>query len=89
MHQAETKLEQAITEAHVLGSRRLQWQILSLLAQLETDKERLLAINMEARDIVDYIANHITTGELPQAFLRSAAQAGVNAADSSIVSSTK
>jgi hypothetical protein len=89
LQEAKTKLEQAITEAHVLGSRCLQWQILSLLAQLETDKERLLAINMEARDIVDYIANHITTGEQHQAFLRSTAQAGVNAADSSIVSSTK
>ncbi len=54
-----------------LGSRRLLWQIIATLAELESDKERSRALKTEAREIVDYIVNHITRENLRQSFLRS------------------
>jgi hypothetical protein len=50
LKEARMILEQALREAKILGSRRLQWQILTILAQLELDKERSMVIKAEAAD---------------------------------------
>ena len=72
---AQTKpaLEQARTEAKKVGSRRLSWQILALLAEIENDKDKAAALKSEARENVDYIAAHISDGELRDSFLKSGA----------------
>ena len=74
---AKLTLEQARTAAGNLGSRRLLWQIIATLAELESDKELSLGLIAEAREIVGYIANHITREELRESFLRLAALGGV------------
>jgi tetratricopeptide (TPR) repeat protein len=68
--QAKNALEQARRAAEKLGSRYLLWQIIAILAELETDKDLAMKLKTEARQIVDYIAGHITRQELRQAFLR-------------------
>jgi tetratricopeptide (TPR) repeat protein len=74
---AKLTLEQARTAAGNLGSRRLLWQIIATLAELESDKELSLGLIAEAREIVGYIANHITPDDLRESFLRLAALGGV------------
>jgi predicted ATPase len=69
--QAKNTLEQALSEAEKLGSRYLLWQIIAILADIETDKDLSIKLRAEARQIVDDIANHITRQDLRQAFLRS------------------
>jgi hypothetical protein len=71
--EAKPVLEQARTAAGNLGSRRLLWQIIANLAELESDKARSGALKAEAREIVHYIANHIAREDLRQSFLRSTA----------------
>jgi tetratricopeptide (TPR) repeat protein len=71
MLQAKNALEQARSAAEKLGSRYLLWQIIAILAEIETDKELSLKLKAEARQIVDFIANHITRKDMREAFLRS------------------
>ncbi len=71
LKEARDALEQARSEAEKLGSRRLLWQIIANLAELEPDPEQSRALNTEAREIVQYIANRITREDLRNAFLRS------------------
>ncbi len=66
---SKNALEQSLSEAKILGSRRLQWQIIAMLAELEPDKDLAAGLNIEARQIVDYIANHITDQHLRETFL--------------------
>ncbi len=75
--EAKIILEQARTEAKRLGSRRLLWQIFVTLADLESDEELALGIKAEAREIVQYIADHITSKDLRESFLRSTALSGL------------
>ena len=70
---AKIALEKARTEAEKLGSRRLLWQIIANLAELESDEERSMALKAKAREIVHYIADHITPEDLRASFLGSAA----------------
>jgi predicted ATPase len=69
--QASSALEQARTEAETLGSRRLLWQILALLAETENNKDKAAALKSEARENVDTIASHISNEELRDSFLKS------------------
>jgi ATP/maltotriose-dependent transcriptional regulator MalT len=59
----------ALTEAQAIGSRRMLWQILAALSQLETDPAEVECLRRQAREIVEYIANHIGTPELRASFL--------------------
>ena len=77
LQQAKTALEQARGEAENLGSRRLLWQIIMTLAEVEADKGRSEALIAEARAIVEYIANHISRKDLRESFLRFAAVCAV------------
>ncbi len=74
---AKITLEQARTAVKSLGSRRLLWQIIASLAELESEKELSLGLKAEAREIVDYIANHITPVNLRESFLHSVEKAGL------------
>jgi predicted ATPase len=69
--QASSALEQARTAAKTLGSRRLLWQILAQLAEIENDQDKAAALNAEAREHIDYIAAHISSEELRDSFLKS------------------
>jgi predicted ATPase len=71
VQEAKLALEQARAAAESLGSRRLLWQIIASLAEIETDPERVTALRMEARGIVQFIADHITDQDLREAFLQS------------------
>jgi predicted ATPase len=78
---AKSTLGQARNEAEHLGLRRIQWQILALLAQLEPDTELSEALKAEAIEIVKYIAGHITSESLRNAFVHSAELRGVKIHD--------
>jgi predicted ATPase len=69
--EAKIALDQARTEAENLGSRRLLWQIIAALAELESDKDLSVALRTESREIVDSIANSITRKDLREAYIRS------------------
>ena len=71
--QASSALEQARTEAKTVGSRRLLWQILALLAETENDQDKAAALKSEAREHVDIIASHISDEKLRNSFLSSKA----------------
>jgi len=73
LQEAKIALEQARTEAEKLGSRLLLWQIIAILAELESDKQLSLGLKAQAREIVQFIANHITLKDLRESFLRSTA----------------
>jgi tetratricopeptide (TPR) repeat protein len=75
--EAKITLEQARIEAKNLGSRRLLWQIIAFLAEIEGENDESLGLKAEAREIVDHIANHITPDNLRASFLRFAALSGV------------
>jgi len=66
---AKLTLEQARIEAGNLGSRRLLWQIIATLAELESDKELSLGLIAEAREIVGFITDHLSDPDLKQSFL--------------------
>jgi tetratricopeptide (TPR) repeat protein len=61
-------LEEARVEARRLGSRRALWHILASLAEL-ADPDEAEVLRHEARDIVQVIANHITSEQLRAEFL--------------------
>ncbi len=68
---AKAALEQACLAAEVLGSRRLLWQILAALAGVEPDIEKATALKAQAREVIQFIADHINGDELRSQFLHS------------------
>jgi type III secretion system FlhB-like substrate exporter len=64
----ETLLE-AQAKAEAVGSRRMLWQILFVLSQLETDPATAERLHRQAVEIVEYIAGHISDPELRASFL--------------------
>jgi hypothetical protein len=72
--EAKSAFEQACSAAETLGSRRLLWQIFSAMANLEPDNEQSTTLRARSREIIQAIANTITTPELKEAFLRSATE---------------
>jgi len=71
LEKAKAALEQARLEAEKLGPRRLLWQVIAPLAELETDPQRSAALKAEARTFVQFIADHITRPDLRASFLAS------------------
>jgi tetratricopeptide (TPR) repeat protein len=68
---AKGAFEQARFAAEAIGSRRLLWQILAALAEIESDKEKSDAMKAQARETIQFIADHITSDELRSSFLQS------------------
>jgi hypothetical protein len=57
--------------------RRSLWQIIATQAELESDKAQSLSLKAEARQTVQYIADHIAPADLRESFLRCAALSGI------------
>ena len=68
--EAKESFAQARTAAEALGSRRMLWQILAALAELEDDAAQANALRAQAREIVAYITEHMPP-ELRGGFLHS------------------
>jgi tetratricopeptide (TPR) repeat protein len=66
---ARKTLLEAQAEAEAIGSRRMLWQILSALSQLETDPTEAERLHKQAQEIVAYIADNISEPELRASFL--------------------
>ncbi len=61
-------LMKARVKAEAIGSRRSLWPILVALSQLEADPTETENLRRQAREIVEYIADHLPT-DLPDSFL--------------------
>jgi tetratricopeptide (TPR) repeat protein len=68
---AKAAFEQARLAAEALGSRRLLWQILAALAGFESDIKKSAALKAQARETIQFIADHIDGDELRSQFLQS------------------
>jgi tetratricopeptide (TPR) repeat protein len=68
---AKAIFEQARLAAEALGSRWLSWQILAVLAGIESDNGKSAALKSQARQIVQLIADHIDKEEMRSRFLQS------------------
>ena len=68
---AKDAFEQARLAAEVIGSRRYLWQILSAMAEIESDHEKSAALKTQACETIQFIADHITSDELRSSFLQS------------------
>jgi tetratricopeptide (TPR) repeat protein len=66
---ARKTLLEAQAEAEAIGSRRMLWQILFALSQLETDPTEAERLHEQAQEIVAYIAHNISEPELRASFL--------------------
>jgi tetratricopeptide (TPR) repeat protein len=66
---AHRTLLEARAEAEALGSRRMLWQILGALSQLETDPAEARHLRQQAHEIVQSIAGNISNPELRVSFL--------------------
>jgi DNA-binding SARP family transcriptional activator/predicted ATPase len=67
---ARGRLREARLEAEQMGSRRLQWRILSALSEMEEDGIQASRLRQGARDIVETISGHIVQAELRASFLK-------------------
>ena len=70
---AKSSFEQARLAAEAIGSRHTLWQILSAMAECESDPEKSAALKTQAREAIQFIADHITNAELRSLFLQSEA----------------
>jgi hypothetical protein len=66
--QAQESFAQARAAADALGSRRMLWQILAALAELEDDAAQENALRAQACEIAAYIVEHMSP-ELRESFL--------------------
>jgi hypothetical protein len=65
---ARKTLLEARAAAEAIGSRRMLWQILFALSQLEMDPTEAKVLREQAREIINYIADH-TPLDLRTSFL--------------------
>ena len=70
---AKAAFEQSRFTAEAIGSRRLLWQILSAMAEIEPDPEKSVLLKTQARDHLQFIADHLKSDELRSLFLQSEA----------------
>jgi predicted ATPase len=68
---AKSAFEQARLAAEAIGSRRLLWQILAALAGVESDNGKPAALKAQAREIIQFIADHIHEDAMRSQFLQS------------------
>ena len=68
---AKSAFEQARAAAQVMGSRRLSWQILAALAGVESDHGKSATLIAQAREIIQFMADHMHEDEMRSRFLRS------------------
>jgi len=68
---AKAAFEQARLAAETLGSRWLMWRILAALGGIESDTGKSTALKAQAREIIQFIADHMHEDELRTQFLQS------------------
>jgi tetratricopeptide (TPR) repeat protein len=68
---AKAAFEQARLAAEALGSRWLMWQILAAQAGVESEDGKTSALKSQAREIIQFIADHIHEDEMRSQFLQS------------------
>jgi hypothetical protein len=68
---AKTEFEQVRLAAEALGARWLMRQILAALAGVESDEEKSSALKLQARQVTQFIADHIHEDEMRSQFLQS------------------
>jgi hypothetical protein len=68
---AKNAFEQARHAAEALGSRRLLWQILAALVGVESDNGKSAALKAQARESIQFIADHIHEDVMRSQFLQS------------------
>ncbi len=68
---AKSAFEQARLAAEAIGSRRLLWQILAALAGVESDNGKPAVLKAQAREIIQFIADHIHEDAMRSQFLQS------------------
>ena len=66
---ARERLLEAHTEADAMGARWSLWQIFLALSKVETDPSEADNLRQQARQIVEYITDHINQDDLRQSFL--------------------
>jgi class 3 adenylate cyclase/tetratricopeptide (TPR) repeat protein len=66
---ARQRLLESCSEAQAIGSRRTLWHALSALSRLAADQREAQQLRREARQVVDYIADHIDQADLRRSFL--------------------
>jgi len=66
---ARDRLLEARAEAEALGAWRILWRVLDALSQLEKDPSRAKELRQEARQVIEYIADHIDQDDLRTSFL--------------------
>jgi hypothetical protein len=75
LDQYYSELESYFPPAHLaaeaIGSRHLLWQILAALAGVESDNGKSAALKSQAREIIQFIADHIHEDAMRSQFLQS------------------
>jgi hypothetical protein len=70
--EARAALLEARAEAEALGARRILWEILFALSEMEAQRDNAdeaVALRRQAQEIVEYIADHVGAPELRASFL--------------------
>jgi tetratricopeptide (TPR) repeat protein len=67
---AKDAFEQARLAAEALGSLRLLWQILATTAGIEPDSGKSSLLKSEAREIIQFIVDHIHNNDMKSQFLQ-------------------
>ncbi|MFQ5855112.1 MAG: tetratricopeptide repeat protein [Anaerolineae bacterium] len=70
--EAQARLAEARAEAKVLGSRRMLWQILATLAEIEAQRGQVAEaenLRAQAREVIRFIVDHAGRPELRATFL--------------------
>ncbi|MFQ5593143.1 MAG: hypothetical protein ACE5HA_03240 [Anaerolineae bacterium] len=65
-------MAEARAEAEAMGARRMLWQILAALAEIEGQRGRMAEaenLRAQAREVIAFIADHTGTSELRASFL--------------------
>jgi hypothetical protein len=66
---ARQRFLESRSEAEDVGSRRVQWRVLLALSQIEPDPAEAERLRSKARQVVEYIVNHIDQDDLRNSFL--------------------
>jgi ATP/maltotriose-dependent transcriptional regulator MalT len=70
--EAQARLAEARAEAEAMGARRMLWQILAALAEIESRRGHVAEaenLRAQAREVIAFIADHAGTPELRASFL--------------------
>ncbi len=67
---AREALEAGRVEAQAMGSRRVLWQVFAALAETEADPQKAAALKAQARESIQFIADHMTREGFKDLFMQ-------------------